>query len=389
MLRSVLLALLLPTVALAADPVAQGPKNVPEFEPAFANQTRAPAMTSGFGVEAAWFVRGLERPWGMATLPDGRFLVTERVGRLRMLSPDGMDLGEISDLPEVFVKGQGGMLDVMVGPDFADDGLVYGTYAKPMGGGTSVTAAFMATLDAETRKLNDVQDIFVQDPPSPTAAHYGSRILFGVDGDLYITTGEHSSRDERVLAQDLSTTYGKVIRLNGDGSVPTDNPYDSQVWTYGHRNMQGAAVRPGDGALFTIEHGPKGGDELNLIQPGANYGWPVVSYGENYNGRPVGTGEHSAEGMAEPVYYWDPVIAPGGMAFYDGDMFPEWRGDLIIASLNPGGVVRLRLDGDRVVGEERFLRGARIRDIEIAPDGAILALVDAADGGVLRLTPDR
>ncbi|MEC8796045.1 MAG: PQQ-dependent sugar dehydrogenase, partial [Pseudomonadota bacterium] len=159
--------------------------------------------------------------------------------------------------------------------------------------------------------------------------------------------------------------------------------------TYGHRNMQGAAVRPSDGALFTIEHGPKGGDELNLIQRGANYGWPVVSYGENYNGRRVGSGQHSAEGMAEPVYYWDPVIAPGGMAFYDGAMFPEWQGDLIIASLNPGGVVRLRLEADRVVSEERFLRGTRIRDIEIAPDGAILALVDAADGGVLRLTPDR
>lgn len=389
MLRSVLLALCLPTAALAADPVAQGPKNVPEFEPAFVNQTRAPAMTSGFGVDAAWFARGLERPWGMATLPDGRFLVTERVGRLRVLSAEGADMGAIGGLPEVFVQGQGGMLDVMVDPDFADNGLVYGTYAKPMGGGTSVTAAFVATLDADARQLNDVQDIFVQSPPSPTAAHYGSRILFGADGYLYITTGEHSSPNERVLSQDLTTTYGKVIRLNGDGSTPTDNPYDSQVWTYGHRNMQGAAVRPGDGALFTIEHGPKGGDELNLIQRGANYGWPVVSYGENYNGRPVGSGQHSAEGMAEPVYYWDPVIAPGGMAFYEGEMFPEWQGDLIIASLNPGGVVRLRLDGDRVIGEERFLRGTRIRDIEIAPDGAILALVDAADGGVLRLTPDR
>ncbi|MEC8796426.1 MAG: PQQ-dependent sugar dehydrogenase, partial [Pseudomonadota bacterium] len=177
MLRSVLLTLCLPTAALAADPVAQGPKNVPEFEPAFANQTRAPAMTSGFGVDAQWFARGLERPWGMAALPDGRFLVTERVGRLRMLSPDGTDLGEVTGLPEVFVKGQGGMLDVMVGPDFADDGLVYGTYAKPMGGGTSVTAAFVATLDVEARQMNDVQDVFVQNRPSPTAAHYGSRIL--------------------------------------------------------------------------------------------------------------------------------------------------------------------------------------------------------------------
>ena len=230
-------------------------------------------------------------------------------------------------------------------------------------------------------------------------------MLFDGDGALYVTTGEHSRAEERVLAQDLAASYGKVMRLRPDGSAPPDNPFVGEpgaiegIWSFGHRNVQGAAIHPGSGALWTVEHGPKGGDELNLPGPGLNFGWPEVSYGRNYDGSPVGSGVGSGLGFEEPVYFWDPVIAPGGMAFYTGELFADWQGDLLIASLNPGALVRLELDGTaaeaagaepRVVAEEWLLTDAgRIRDVEVAADGAVLVLTDADDGALLRLTPER
>jgi glucose/arabinose dehydrogenase len=375
-----------------AGPVPQGPPNVPAFNPAFPEQTRAPAMRSGFELAAETVAGPLEHPWGVALLPDGGYLVTERPGRLRVVAPDGTISAPVSGLPEVVAKGQGGLLDIAVSPTFAEDRILYWTYAKPMGGGQSATAAARGRLAEDGAAVTDVQDVFVQEPPSPTTNHYGSRVVPDGQGHLFVTTGEHFSLSERQLAQDLSTTYGKIVRVALDGAPPPDNPFAGEpgavptIWSYGHRNIQAAALDP-DGRLWAIEHGPKGGDELNLIEPGRNYGWPVIAYGENYDGSPVGEGVTTREGMEQPRYYWDPVIAPSGMAFYDGAMFPEWRGDILTGSLRPGALVRLRLDGDTVVGEERLLTGAgRIRDVAVAPDGAVLVLTDAADGALLRLT---
>ena len=363
--------------------VEQGPPNT-GFTPSTADQTRAPAL-SATPVTVTPFVEGLENPWGIATLPGGGWLVTERPGRMRLISPDGVLSEPISGLPEVAAIEQGGLLDVAVAPDFATSRLVWWTYAKPLANGF-VTAAARGVLSADGTTLTDVQDMFVQDPPSLVPVHYGSRIVFDGQGRVFITTGEHFTDTNRLLAQDLNTTYGKVIRLTETGSVPADNPFvgvngDDQVWSYGHRNMQGAAITP-DGVLWTVEHGPQGGDELNHPEPGLNYGWPLVSYGENYDGTPVGSGLSRIEGVQEPVYYWDPVIAPGGMLFYQGSAFPDWKGDLLIGSLNPGALVRLKLTDGRVVGEERVITDVgRVRDVEELADGGLLLLIDDTAGG--------
>ncbi len=367
--------------------VEQAPPNT-GFTPATADQTRAPAL-SATPVTVTPFVEGLENPWGIATLPGGGWLVTERPGRMRLISPDGVLSEPISGLPEVAAIEQGGLLDVAVAPDFATSRLVWWTYAKPLANGF-VTAAARGVLSADGTTLTDVQDMFVQDPPSLVPVHYGSRIVFDGQGRVFITTGEHFTDTNRLLAQDLNTTYGKVIRLTETGSVPADNPFvgvngDDQVWSYGHRNMQGAAITP-DGVLWTVEHGPQGGDELNHPEPGLNYGWPLVSYGENYDGTPVGSGLSRIEGVQEPVYYWDPVIAPGGMLFYQGSAFPDWKGDLLIGSLNPGALVRLKLTDGRVVGEERVITDVgRVRDVEELADGGLLLLIDDTAGGILQV----
>ncbi len=381
-------------VAQSAAPVEQGPRNAPSLEPAFPEQTRAPAVQSDVTLTTTAFAEGLENPWGIAPLPNGGYLVTERPGRLRVISADGAVSEPVSGLPEIHAVRQGGLLDVAVGPTFADDRMIYWTYAKPMGDGMSVTAAARGVLSDDMTELTEVQDIFVQDPPSSTSMHYGSRIVFDAEGYAFITTGEHSAVGEREKAQDNSTTYGKVIRVNPDGSVPADNPFvDADgidtIWSYGHRNIQGALIHPETGQLWTIEHGPAGGDELNIPQAGLNYGWPVISYGVNYSGSDVGEGIAAQEGMEQPRYFWDPVIAPGGMIVYQGEMFPEWQGDVLIGSLNPGALVRLTMDGDTVTGEERLLTDVgRIRDVEEAADGSLLVLIDSPNGAVLRVTPE-
>lgn len=391
MILGLLLGLAGPAVAQA--PVEQGRPNA-GFAPAFDGQTRAPAMVSGVALEVEVLSGPLQNPWGIAALPGGGYLVTERPGRLRVMAEDGALSAPLRGLPEVVASRQGGLLDVAVGPEFATDRRIYWTYAKPVGEGMSATAAARGVLSADLTEVTQVEDIFVQVPASASPMHYGSRIVFDGAGHAFVTTGERSGRAERVLAQDPASTYGKVVRVRLDGGVPADNPLAGQagargeIWTLGHRNPQGAAMRPGTGELWTIEHGPAGGDELNLSVRGANYGWPVVSYGVNYGGSAVGSGAARAPGVEEPRYYWDPVIAPGGMVFYEGAMFADWTGDLLIGSLNPGGLVRLRLEGTRVVGEERFLEGERrIRDVEVARDGALLLLWDDPRGGVLRVTP--
>ena len=371
--------------------VAQGERNT-DFEPAFAEQFRAPAVSSPFEVESTSLAGPLVHPWGIAALPDGGYLVTERPGRLRHVSDDGTISDPLSGVPEVVAQEQGGLLDVALAPDFAESRTIFLTYAKPVGDGLSATAAARAVLSDDMTSLSEVQDVFVQEPGATAPMHFGSRAVPDGQGHVFITTGEHFTDQYREYAQDLDKTYGKMVRVNPDGTVPEDNPFTGQegaidsIWSLGHRNIQAAALDD-QNRLWTIEHGPQGGDELNLTEAGLNYGWPVVSYGQNYDGTPVGSGEASAEEFEQPEYFWDPVIAPSGMAFYQGQMFSEWNGDILVGSLVPGGLVRLTLEGDRVAGEERLLRDAgRIRDVEVLDDGSILLLTDEQNGEILRLT---
>ena len=379
-----ILALMLLPVAAHAQ-VAQGPANA-DFTPAFAQQVRAPELPQT-SVTVSVFDNGLDSPWGIASLGQGQCLVTESSGSLRLVNADGIVSRPFSGLPDVAAQGLGGLLDVAVSPDFANDRTIFWTYAKSVRGGL-VTAAARATLTSDGQ-LNDVADIFVQDNPARNGRHFGSRIIPMPDGTVWITTGDRGAGDSGTLVQDVTTTHGKVIRVNVDGTVPADNPFvgregNDLVWSLGHRNMQGAAIGPG--GLWTIEHGPRGGDELNRPQAGMNYGWPVVSYGINYRGSDVGDGVASRPEFEEPVYYWDPIIAPGGMMFYNGP-YVDWQGDLLIASLNPGALVRLKLRDGLVIGEERMLTDAgRIRDVEVLDDGAVLVLLDAGD--ILRVVPN-
>jgi glucose/arabinose dehydrogenase len=383
--------------AAAAQPVDDGDPNRPDVTAAFEGQTEAPAVTSAVAPEATQIAGPFEHPWGIAVLPDGAgYLVTERPGRLRHVSVEGAVSAPITGVPEVLADGQGGLLDVSLSPTFAEDRVVFLTYAKPMLDDLSATAAARGVLSEDMTALTEVGDIFLQTPGSPSTNHYGSRIVPDGAGHVFITTGEHFTEEERVFAQDLGKTFGKIVRVGEDGAVPEDNPFtgddtaENNIWSLGHRNVQGAAIRPGTGQLWAIEHGPAGGDELNLIAPGANYGWPVVSYGINYDGSPVSEGlyRHAENGFVEPVYYWDPVIAPGGMVFYEGDAFPEWEGDLLIGGLVAGGIVRLEMEGDRVTGEERLLTElGRVRDVAVDGDGAVLVITDFGDGALWRVLP--
>ena len=387
---------LLAAPAFAQDVHQWGDKEA-DFEPAFENQTRAELVQSDIATETRELATGLEHPWGMAELPNGDgLLVTERPGRLVHVALDGTVSDPISGLPEIFNQSAGnstqaGLLDVKIGPDFADDRMVYFTYSKGTGDDMSITAAARGVLSEDMTSLSDVEDIFEQTPPSASAMHYGSRIVFDGDSHAFITTGERFSDETRTMAQDLDNTYGKIVRVNLDGSIPEDNPFvgdgdamDS-IWSYGLRNVQGAAMR-GD-QFVVVGHGPAGGDEINFPEAGANYGWPVVSYGIRYDGGPIGSGDARAEGMVEPVYYWDPVIAPGDMTFYDGEMMPEWQGDALIAALVAPGIVRLSFDGDRVSGEERlFTEFGRVRDIEVLDDGSIVFATDADNGSLIHVT---
>jgi glucose/arabinose dehydrogenase len=370
-----------------------------DFERAFDAQFRADLVEGSAATSTALLAGGLVHPWGIDQMPDGSFLVTERPGRLRHVTADGTVHDPIAGVPEVYNAEpstgwttQAGLLDVKAGPDFAEDRMVYLTYSKPIGDGMSATAAARGVLSEDMTELTDVEDIWVQSPPSDAAMHYGSRLVFPGDGTVFITTGEHFTEQYRDYAQDMDRTYGKVIRVNLDGSIPEDNPFvgragDDAIWSLGHRNIQGADLAP-DGSLFVLEHGPAGGDEVNKPAPGANYGWPLVSYGEQYSGDLVGTGQASMEGMEQPLYFWDPVIAPGGATFVTGEMFPEWEGDLMIGSLYPGGLVRIVFGEDGyVVEEERLLRNqGRVRDVDVLADGSIVFLTDFENGSIIHVT---
>ena len=355
-----------------------------------APRSPSPQARSGpFRVETV--ARGLEHPWGLAFLPDGRIVVTERPGRVRIVDKSGKLSAPLGGVPEVRAAGQGGLLDVAVDPGFTANRLIYLSYAEPGEGGAS-TAVARARLGE--RVLENVQVIYRQQPKTGGGNHFGSRLVFDRDGKLFVTQGDRF--DQRPKVQDLSTTIGKIVRINPDGSIPEDNPFVGregvrpEIWSYGHRNLQGADLHPETGQLWTVEHGARGGDELNHPEAGKNYGWPVITYGVDYSGARIGEGT-AKEGMEQPVYYWDPVIAPSGATFYSGTAFPGWRGDLLVGSLRPGALVRLRIANGRVTLEERYLDelGERIRDVHEGPDGAIYVLTDSSRGRLLRVEPAR
>ncbi|TAH50910.1 MAG: PQQ-dependent sugar dehydrogenase [Betaproteobacteria bacterium] len=348
-------------------------------------------QTEAGAVVLSEVARGLENPWSLAFLPDGRLLVTERPGRMRLVSSSGELSAPLAGLPAVHASGQGGLLDVVLSPRFATERLIYFSFAQPTAGGAR-TAVARARLDADALRLLDVRVIFAQKDDPPGGQHFGSRLVFARDGTLFVTLGDRFNHRDR--AQDLGSHLGKVVRIAPDGSVPADNPFVAragalpETWTYGHRNVQGAALHPVTGALWAHEHGPQGGDELNILLPGRNYGWPQITFGREYvTGFRIGEGTERAD-VQPPIRQWTPSIAPSGMVFYTGDAFPRWKGNLFIGALKHRMLVRLQLDGDRVVREERLLadEGMRIRDVRQGPDGR-LWLLDDSNGRILRLDP--
>ena len=368
-------------------------------QPAFAGQTRAPSQQSGVAFDVQTVARGLQHPWGLAFLPDGRMLVTERPGRLRIVAHDRSLSPPVAGLPVVDARGQGGLLDVALDPGFASNGMIYWSYAEPRDGGLNNTAVARGRLvDAAAPRVDGVQAIYHQVPAMRSTAHFGSRLVFGRDGTLFVTQGERGITEGRMQAQRLDGLLGKIVRLNPDGSIPPDNPFAAtagarpEIWSIGHRNIQGAALNPATGELWEVEHGTRGGDEINVSRKGRDYGWPTIAYGIEYNGRPI-TGHITAkDGMEQPRYYWDPVIGPSGMAFYTGSLFPGWKGSLFIGGHQTEDLVRLTLDGEKVIGEERLLTDLkpgreRIRDVRQGPEGALYLLTDSASGRILKIVP--
>ena len=383
------------TTARASDcrPLETRPANAPNQRPAFEGQTRTCGVTSNVAYQVTVLARGLVHPWAVEPLPDGDLLVTERPGRLRIITAAGQ-LGEpITGLPEVDARGQGGLLDVALSPSFANDRTIYWSYAEPRQGGNG-TAVARGVLAADRRSVGSVQVIFRAMPTYDGTMHYGSRLAFGPDGKLFITLGERSDTPMRPQAQQPGSHMGKIIRINPDGSVPDDNPLVGEsgarpeIWTLGHRNVQAAAFDD-RGRLWAIEHGTRGGDELNLIEKGKNYGWPIVAYGIEYAGGPIPGAVTARDGYEQPVYYWDPVIAPSGAQFYSGRAFPDWRGSLFIGAMKETRLVRLTLDGNRVSGEEHLLadRGQRVRDVREGPDGALYLVTDEENGELWKVAP--
>ncbi|WP_425051787.1 PQQ-dependent sugar dehydrogenase [Psychromarinibacter sp. S121] len=384
-------ALVLSAHAASAQDFNAAPANAPGQEPAFENQTRAPVIDDGVTLEREVIAGGLQNPWGMDQLPDGSWIVTERPGRMRIVTAGGDISAPIDGLPEVDGRGQGGLLDVTVADDFAETRRVWWSFSEPRGGGENATAVATGVLSEDGSTMEDVEVVFQQQPAWASTRHFGSRLVFDETGALFVTTGERSMPEPRQLAQDVDTHLGKVIRIDPMGGAAEGNPEIDgglpEIWSYGHRNLQSAALGP-DGALWTVEHGPRGGDELNRPEAGLNYGWPEVTYGVEYSGGTVGEGVTARDDVEQPVYYWDPVIAPSGMVFYDGGMFPDWQGDALIGGLASQSLVRLTLEDGKVTGEGRYLQGqGRVRDVDVAEDGAIMILTDSGNGALIRLTP--
>jgi glucose/arabinose dehydrogenase len=403
-LRPVLLAIavaaMVPTDARAATadcaPLERREANAPDQRPSFSGQTRACAVRSDVAFDVVVVAKGLSKPWSVEPLPGGDLLVTEKPGHLRILSASGAVGPPIAGLPEVDGRGQGGLLDVALSPAFATDRTLFWSFTEPRDGGNGTSVA-RGVLSQDRRSVGDVRVIFRALPTYANNMHFGSRLAFGPDGMLYVTTGERSVASMRKHAQQRDNHLGKVLRIAPDGSVPRDNPFAGQpdaageVWSLGHRNIQAAAFDP-KGRLWIVEHGTRGGDELNLVKKGANYGWPIVAYGEEYSGLPIAGSATDRSGYEQPRYYWDPVIAPSGAQFYTGDAFPAWRGSLFVGALKEQRLVRLAIgDDDKVAGEEHLLvdRGRRIRDVRQGPDGALYVITDESSGELWKIVPRR
>lgn len=379
--------------AAACQPLETRGKEAPFFKPAFAGQTRTCGVATKTPVEVSVVAKGLQKPWAIEPLPDGQWLVTEKGGQMRLVSAQGKLGPAIKGVLPVDAGGQGGLLDIALSPDFKHDRMVYWSFTEPRadGNGTSVARG---ELSADGRQLDQVKVILHTRPSYDNHMHYGSRLAFGSDGMLYVTLGERSAGETRPQAQQLNSHFGKVLRVRPDGTPASGNPFADQanalpeIWTYGHRNVQASAF-DGQGRLWTIEHGPRGGDEVNLLQAGKNYGWPRITYGIEYSGARIQGAESQRAGLEQPVYYWDPVIAPSGAQFYSGAAFPEWQGNLFVGAMRETRLVRLVIENSRVTGEEHLLadRGQRIRDVRQGIDGALYVIND--DGELLRLAPGK
>jgi glucose/arabinose dehydrogenase len=377
------------------EPVETRPPNAANQQPQSPDQTRAPQPDTLTRVKKEIVATDLPQLWSLEFLPDGRKLVTAKEGAMRIIDRDGTSGPDIAGVPEVYAGGQGGLLDVALAPDFAASKRIFFSYSEPRegGNGTSVASARLVLNDNNGGSLEDLKVIFRQTPAYDGENHFGSRLVFGSKGELFVTVGERSDAAVRGQAQDIASGLGKVFRIDQSGAPLPDNPFVNQngakpeIWSLGHRNMQSAAL-DGEGRLWTVEHGPKGGDELNRPEAGKNYGWPEVTYGIDYSGDPIGEGITASAETLQPVYYWDPVIAPSGMAFYNGEEFPGWRGAFLIGGLVARALVVVHLKNDRVAFEERVPLGARVRDVKMGPDGLVYVVTESRSGSsqILRLT---
>lgn len=382
--------------AQSAGPAETKAANASGQKPAFEGQTRAPQPAKMPDLKKTVVADDLPHLWSMELLSDGRILVAAKEGAMHIIT-DGKPGPAIEGVPDVASAGQGGLLDVALAPDFDSSGMIYFSFSEPRDGGNGTSVASAKLTEANGKAvLENTKVIFRQMPTYDGDKHFGSRLVFGPDKELYVTVGERSDKEPRVQAQELSSGLGKVFRIDTDGKAIEGNPFAGQqnalpeIWSYGHRNLQAAAL-DGQGRLWTVEHGPKGGDELNMPKAGLNYGWPVITYGIEYSGGEVGEGLTAKEGMEQPVYYWDPVIGPSGMAFYSGDQIPEFKNAFIIGGLVTQGIVVLHVDGEKVVTEGRLPLEARIRDVKVGTDGSVYALTEERGGGksqILRLAPD-
>jgi glucose/arabinose dehydrogenase len=381
--------------ATGGAPVRTAPPNVPEFKPAFVEQTRAPELHTRTALHVSELATGFDEPWAIAFLPDARMLVTEKhEGRLLIVSPDGQKSPPVLGVPRVDGRDQGGLLDVELGPDYATSKLIYFSYYEPREGGNGLAVARAKLVDGAKPRLEAPTPIFRMQPTLDSTKHAGGRLTFAPDGMLFITLGERSVLEGRRKARDLASDFGKIVRVAANGSIPKDNPFLNEpgarpeIWTRGHRNVLGAALDARQ-RLWVVEMGPRGGDELNLIGRGKDYGWPTIGYGEEYSGEAIHRSTQ-ASGLEQPVYYWDPVISPGALAICSGKLFPEWKQNFLIAGLSSEALVRLVLKDDRVVGEERLLteRDERFREVAEGPDGAIYLITDGSNAKLLKMTPE-